>query len=178
MSRPCFSLLSSFLCRDPKISVTIIKTPFKLEVCRNIDSPCYNQVSSSIKHSLSKPSFLVETLTSSSASFRLNKFFYVTEVSVATEEGSVATDILLPVQHYVATQTNLFPADLYMFFPFSVAICCLLSRTSSIVNQSRNVVATQELLLRHRKCCCDTFSLVIAWKFVTTHKFQSRHGLL
>ena len=29
----------------------------------------------------------------------------------------------------------------------------------------------QELLLRHRKCCCDTFSLVIAWKFVATHKF-------
>ena len=40
------------LCRD-------IKTPFQLEVCRNIDSPCYNQVSSSIKHPLSRLSFLV-----------------------------------------------------------------------------------------------------------------------
>ena len=36
-----------------------IKTPFKLEVCCNIDSPCCNQISSSIKHPLSRPSFLV-----------------------------------------------------------------------------------------------------------------------
>ena len=42
------------LCRD-------IKTPFQLEVCRNIDSPCCNQITSSIKHPLSRPSFLVAT---------------------------------------------------------------------------------------------------------------------
>ena len=66
--------------------------------------------------------------------FCLNKLFLVAEVSVATEEGSVATDTLPSVQYYVATQTILFLADLHMFFPFSVTTCCLLSRPSSIVN--------------------------------------------
>ena len=36
---------------------------------------------------------------------------HVTEVSVATEEGSIVIDILPSVQHYIATQTILFPAD-------------------------------------------------------------------
>ena len=79
------------------------------------------------------------------------------------------TDILTSVQHYVATQTILFPADLHMFFPFSVATCCLLSRPSSIVNQSGNIVATQEMLLRHvffgncLEFCCDTKISVATW---------------
>ena len=77
MSRP------EDLCRD-------IKTPFKLKLCRNIDSPCCNQVSSAIKHPLSRPSFL--------------------EVNVGTDECFVATDILNSVQHYVSTQTILFLA--------------------------------------------------------------------
>ena len=54
----CVQLISVLrpedLCRD-------IKPPFQLEVCRNIDSPCCNQVSSSIKYPLSRPNFLVAT---------------------------------------------------------------------------------------------------------------------
>ena len=114
---------------------------------------------------LSRPKLLLQHL------FCLNKLFHVTEVSVTKEDGFVAIDILPSVQHYVATQTILFPTDLHMFFSFSVATYCLLSRLNSIVNN-------QEMLLQHRKCCCDTISLVIAWKFVATHKFQSRHRLL
>ena len=87
--------------------------------------------------------------------FYLNKLFHVAEVNVAIYEGSVATDILPSIQHYVATQTILFPADLHMFFSFFVATYCLLSRLSSIVNN-------QIMVLRHRKCCCNTVSLVIA----------------
>ena len=68
-----------------------IKTPFKLEVCHNIDSPCCNQISSSIKHPLSRPKLLLHHL------FCLNKIFHVVEVNVATEEGSVMTDILSSV---------------------------------------------------------------------------------
>ena len=98
----------------------------------------------------------------------LNKLFHVAEVSVEIEEGSVAT--LPSVQHYVPTQTILFPTNLHMFFPFSVMTCCLMSRPSSIVNN-------QIMVLRHGKCC-ETVSWVIAWKFVVTHKFQSRHRLL
>ena len=103
--------------------------------------------------------------------FCLNKLFHVAKVNVAIDKGSVAIDILPSIQHYVTTQTILFPADLHMCFPFSVATYCLLSRLSSIVNN-------QIMVLRHRKCCCDTVSLVIAWKFVVTHTFQSRHRLL
>ena len=114
---------------------------------------------------LSRPKLLLQHL------FCLNKLFHVVEVSVATKEGSVATDILPSVQHYVATQTILFPTDLHMFFPFFVATCCLLSRPSSIVNN-------QIMVLRHRKCCCDSVFLVIVWKFVATHKFQSRYRQL
>ena len=114
---------------------------------------------------LPRPKLLLQHL------FCLNKLFHVAKVSVATNEGSVATDILPSVQHYVATQTILFPTELHMFFPFSVATCCLLSRPSSIVNN-------QIMVLRHRKCCCNTVYLVIAWKVVATHKFQSRHRLL
>ena len=107
---------------------------------------------------LLRPQLLLQHL------FCLNKLFHVEKVSVATEEGSVITDILPSVQHYVATQTILFPTDQHMFFPFSVVTCCLLSRPSSIVNN-------QEMLLQHRKCCCDMVSLVISWKFVATHTF-------
>ena len=114
---------------------------------------------------LSRPKLLLQHL------FCLNKLFHVVEVSVATYEGSVATYILPSVQHYVATQTILVPADLHTFFPFSVSTCCLLSRPSSIVNN-------QIMVLLHKKCCCDTVSLVITWKFVATHKFQSQHRLL
>ena len=67
--------------------------------------------------------------------------------------------------------TILFLTNLHVFFPFSVATYCLLSRPSSIVNN-------QIMVLRHRKCCWDMVSLVIDLKFVTTHKFQSRHRLL
>ena len=88
-----------------------------------------------------------------------------------TYEGSIATDILPSTQHYFATQTILFLADYHMFFPILCATYCLLSRPSSIVNN-------QIMVLRHRKCFCDTVSLVIAWKFVATQKFQSRHRLL
>ena len=85
---------------------------------------------------LSRPKLLLQHL------FYLNKFFHVAEVSVTIEEGSVTTDILPSVQHYVATQTILFPADLHMIFPFSVTTFCLLSRPSSIVNN-------QIMVLRH-----------------------------
>ena len=98
---------------------------------------------------LSRPKLLLQHL------FYLNKLFHVVEVSVMTYEGYVAIDILPSVHHYVATQTILFPADFHMFFSFSVATCCLLSRPSSIVNN-------QIMVLRHRKCCCNTISLVIA----------------
>ena len=65
-----------------------IKTAFKLEVCHNIDSSYCNQVSSSIKHPLSRPKLLLQHL------IYLNKLFHVVEVNVATEEGSVMTDIM------------------------------------------------------------------------------------
>ena len=104
---------------------------------------------------LSRPKLLLQHILC------LNKLFHVAEVSVTTDEGSIAIDILPSVQHYVTTQTILFPTDLHMFFPFSIATCYLLSRPSSIVNN-------QIMVLRHRKCCCDTVSLVIAWKFVGT----------
>ena len=86
--------------------------------------------------------------------FCLNKLFHVGEVSVTLDDGSVATNILPSVQHYVATQTILFPTDLHMIFSFSVVTCYLLSRLSSIDNN-------QIMVLRHRKCFCDTISLVI-----------------
>ena len=150
---------------QPKDLCHDIKTPFYLEICRNIDSPCCNQVSSSIKHLyrdlvfLSCPKLLLQHL------FCLNKLFHVAKVSVATVEGSIAIDILPSVQHYIATQTILYPYDLHMFFPFFVTTYCLLSLPSSIVNN-------KIMVLRHRKCCCDTISLVIASKFVATNKFQ------
>ena len=133
---------------------------------------CRNQGRSTSKHLMSRPrfsyrdkNFFLHCL------FCLNKLFHVAEVSVATEEGSIVIGILPSIQHYVATQTILFPGDLHMFFPFTVATCCLLSRPSSIVNN-------QIMVLRHKNCCCDSVSLVIAWKFVATHKFQSQHRLL
>ena len=81
------------------------------------------------------------------------------------------TDILPSVQHYLSTQTILFPTGLHMFFPFSVANYCLLLRPSLIVYN-------QIMVLRHKKCCYDTISLVFSWMFIATHKFQSRHRLL
>ena len=130
------------LCRD-------IKTPFQLEVCCNIDSPYCNQVSSSIKHPLSRPKLLLQHL------FCINKLFHVAKVSVAIEEGSIATDILPSVQHYVITQTILFPTDLHMFFPFSVATCCLLSRPTSIVN-NYIIVLRQGFFGNYLEVCRDT----------------------
>ena len=59
-----------------------IKTPFHLEICRNINSPGCNQVSSSIKQPLSRPKLLLQHL------FCLNKLFHVAEVSVATKDGN------------------------------------------------------------------------------------------
>ena len=165
MSQPCFSLFSLFLCYDLKISVATSKHLFILKyvatltllvatrLVHPLSTLCRNLVF------LSCPKLLLQHL------FCLNKLFHVVEFSVATDEGSVTTDILPSVQHYVATQTILFPADLHMFFSFSIATCCLLSRPSSIINN-------QIMVLRHKKCCCDTVSLVIAWKFVVTHKFQ------
>ena len=125
----------------PKDLYRNIKTPFKLEVCRNIDSSCCNQVSSSMKQPLSQPSFLVAK-TSSSASFLSQQTFPCYRSQCRDPVCSIVTYIHPSVQHYVATQTILFPADLHMFFPFSVATCCLLSRLSSIVNN-------QIMVLRH-----------------------------
>ena len=171
MSRPRFSLFILFLCRDLKIYVTTSKYLFILKYVSTLTL----LVATRLVHPLSTlcrdlvflscPKLLLQHL------FGLNKLFHVAKVSVATVEGSIATNILPSVQHYVATQTILFPYDLHMFFPFFVATYCLLSRPSSIVNN-------QIMVLRHRKCCCDTISLVIAWKFAATHKFQSRHKLL
>ena len=171
MSRPRFSLFILFLCRDLKNYVTTSKHLFILKYVATL-TPL---VATKLVHPLSTlcrdlvflscPKLLLQHL------FCLNKLFHVAKVSVATVEGSIATDILPSVQHYVATQTILFPSDLYMFFPFFVATYCLLLQPSSIVNN-------QIMVLRHRKCCCDMISLVIAWNFVTTHKFQSQHKLL
>ena len=164
LSRPRFSLFSLFLCRDLKISVATSKhffilkyvTTLTLLVATRLAHPlstlCHNLVF------LSHPKLLLQHL------FCLNKFFHVAKVNVATY-------ILPLVQHYVATQNILFTTDLHMFFPFSIATYCLMSRPSSIVNN-------QIMVLRHRKCFCDTVSLVIAWKFFVTHKFQSQHKLL
>ena len=133
MSRPIFPVATGLFCVQ-LISVLLpedlyhdIKTPFKLEVCCNIDFPCCNQVSSSIKHPFSRPSFLVATQTSSSTSFLSQQNFPCCRSQCSDREDSIMTDILPSVQHYVATQTILIPADLHMYFPFSVATYCLLS---------------------------------------------------
>ena len=171
MSRPRFSLFSLFLCRGLKISVATSKHLFILKYVATLTlllatrlvhplSPlCRDLVF------LSHPKLLLQHI------FCLNKLFQVAEVNVAKDKGSIATDILPSVQHYVTTQTILFLADLHMFFPFSVMTCCLMSRPSSIVNN-------HIMVLRHKKYCCDMVSMVISWKFVATHKFQSRHRLL
>ena len=173
---PRFSLFSLFLCHGLKISIATSKHLFILKYVTTL----FLLVATRLVHPLStlcrdlvflsRPKLLFQHL------FCLNKIFHVAEVSVVTDEGSVATDILPSVQHYVATQTIFFPTDLHMFFPFSIATYCLFSRPSSIVNN-------QIMVLRHRKCCCDIGNVVatwflIAWKFVVTHKFQSRHRLL
>ena len=171
MLRPRFSLFSLFLCRDPKISIATSKHLFILKnvatltllvatrLVHPLSTLCRDLVF------LSRPKLLLQQLLC------LNKIFHVAEASVVIDEGSVVIGILPSVQHYVATQTILFPANLHMFFPFFIATYCLLSRPSSIANN-------QIMVLQHRKCCCDMVSLVIAWKFVATHKFQSQHRLL
>ena len=149
------------MCCDLKISVATSKHLFSLKYVATltlfVSTVSVHPLSTLFRNLvlLSRPKLLLQHL------FCLNKLFHVTEVSVRTDEGFVATDILPLVQHYVATQTILFPADLHMFFPFSVATCYLLSRPSSIVKN-------QIMVLRHKKCCCVTVSLVIAWKFVAT----------
>ena len=88
----------------PKDLCPTIKTPFKIEVCRNITllvaTMSVHPLSSLCRDLvfLSLPKLLLQHL------FCLNKLFHVAEVSVAT-------DILPSVQHYVATQTILFPTD-------------------------------------------------------------------
>ena len=134
MSRPRFSLFSLFLCRDLKISIVTSKYLFRLKYVATLTL----LVATRLVHPLStfcrdlvflsRPKLLLQHLLC------LDKLFHVAEVNVAIDEGSVATDILPSVQHYVITQTILFPADLHMFFPFSVITYCLLSRPSSIVN--------------------------------------------
>ena len=73
----CISFLSVqlILVLRPEDLNRDIKTLFHLERCRNFDSPCFNQVSSSIKHPLSRPSLLVAPETSSSASFMSQQTF-------------------------------------------------------------------------------------------------------
>ena len=118
LSRPSFSgcditflPLAYLLCRDLKISVTTSKHLLSLKyvviltllvatrsvhplsiLCRNLLF-------------LSRPKLLFQHL------FCLNKLFHIAEVSVATEEDSVATDTFSSVQYYVATQTILSPVD-------------------------------------------------------------------
>ena len=121
------SLFILFWSRDLKISVTTSKhllilkyvTTLTLLVATGLVHPlstlCHDLVF------LSRPKLLIQHL------FCLNKLFHVAEVSVATYEGSVTIDILPLVQHYVTTQTILFPADLHIFFPFSVTTWGLMS---------------------------------------------------
>ena len=159
-------MFNLFLCRNLKISVATSKHLFSLKyvttltllVATRSDHPLSTLCRDLVF--LSRHKLLLQHL------LYLNKLFHVAEVSVVIDEGSITIDILPSVQHYVATQTILFPTDLHMFFPFSVTTCCLLSRPRSIVNN-------QIMVFGHRKCCCDTVSLVISWKFITTHKFQS-----
>ena len=85
MSRPIFPIATGLFCVQlisvsrPEDLCHDIKTPFKLEVCRNIDFPYCNRVSLSIKHPFSRPKLLLQHL------FYLKKLFHVVEVSVATE---------------------------------------------------------------------------------------------
>ena len=77
--------------------------------------------------------------------FCLNKLFHVEEVSFATDESSIAIDILSSVQHYVATQTILFPTCIYFSHSLSrpVVFCRDLAQLSTI-----------------RLWCCDTINVV------------------
>ena len=61
LSRPCLSVLSLFLCRNLKIPIATPKPLFSLEVCRNIELFCCNQVSSLSQHYLSQLCFSVRT---------------------------------------------------------------------------------------------------------------------
>ena len=134
MSRPRFSLFSLFLCCNLKICVATSKHLLILQYVATLTL----LVATRLVHPLStlccdlvflsRPKLLLQHL------FCLNKLFYVAEVNVAKDEVSFAIDILPLVQHYVAIQTILFPADLHMLFSFSVATYCLLSRPSSIAN--------------------------------------------
>ena len=127
-------MFSLFICRDLKISVATSKHLFILKYVTTLTL----LVATRLVHPLST---LCHDLVFLSCQklilqhrFCLNKLFHVTEVNVATYEGSFAIDILPSVQDYVATQTILFPTDVHMFFPFSVVTYYLLSRLSSIVN--------------------------------------------
>ena len=129
MLRPRFSLFSLFLCRDLKIFFKTSKHLFNLKYVTTltllITTRLVNPLSTLCRDLvfLSCPKLLLQHLLC------LNKLFHVAEVSVGTHEGSVLINILPSVQHYVATQIILFPADLHMFFSFSVATCYLLLRS-------------------------------------------------
>ena len=141
MSRPHFSLFSLFLCRDLKISVATSKHLFILKYVATLTLLVVTRLVHPLSTICCDLVFLSRLELLLQHIFYLNKLFHVVEVSVVTnegsvttDEGSIATDILPSVQHYVTTQTILFPTDLHMFFPFSVATYCLLSCPSSIVN--------------------------------------------
>ena len=134
MSRPRFSMFSLFLCRDLKIFVAASKHLFILKYVATLTLLVAAKLVhplSTLCHDLiylSRPNLLLQHLLC------LNKLFHVAEVSVVIDEGSIVTDILPLVQHYVATQTILFPADVHMLFPFFITTYCLLSRPILIVN--------------------------------------------
>ena len=142
-----------------------IKTPLQLEVCRNIEFLCCNQVSSSIKHHLSRPKLLLQHLFMSQQAFpccrnqcRDRRGFY------RHRESAFNLALCCNIIYF-------HPSRLAMFFPFSVVTYCLLSRQLSFV-------IIQTFVLRHMKCCCDTVPLTFAWKFFATHQIQSQHRLL
>ena len=134
MLRPRFSLFILFPCHDLKISHATSKHLFILKYVATLTllvaTRLVNPLSTLCRDLvfLSRSKLLLHHL------FCLNKLLHVAKVSFTTDEGSVATDILPLVQHYVGTQTILFPTNLHMFFPFSVVTYYLLSRPSSIVN--------------------------------------------
>ena len=111
LSRPRFSLFSLFLCRDLMISMATSKHLLSLKSVATLTL----LIATRLVHPLSilcrdlvflsRPKLLFQHL------FCLNKLFHVAEVSVTTEESSVATYILPSVQHYVVTQIILFPTN-------------------------------------------------------------------
>ena len=111
------------------------------------------------------PDFLIATETSSFSVFSISTKFSMLQKSMLRQKRVLSRQIFC-LQFSIMSQHKLFCSQL-------TCICFShsLSRPSSIVNN-------QIMVLRHKNCCCDSVSLVIAWKFVVTHKFQSRHKLL